>query len=263
MTIDGKQVVISQVDTKAAANRADETRIEDTNFVNIGIGLYDVDETLVDYINQRIQPKVTQGGTQVVVPVLYANAERWKSVQKDGVLRDKQGKLQLPVILLRRATISRNKMNNPINRYHHQVLTSRWNRRNGYDRFTVLNHVNPSQELITVVIPDYYNIVYEVTVWTEFLTQLNELVEQISFETEDYWGERNKYKFLVNVNEYKIDNTISNNADRLVKCTFNMTVNAYLLPERTLDTQRHPTATTKIGFTRKKVVIEEKIVSKL
>ena len=263
MTIDGKQVVISQVDTVAAGNRAEETIVEDSNLVSVKIGLYDVDETLVDYINQRIQPKVMQNGVQVVVPVLYANAERWKSVQKDGVIRDKQGKIQLPLILLRRATITRNKMNNPVNRYHHQTFSTGWNRRNAYDRFTVQNGVKPSQQLLNVVIPDYYNIVYEMTVWTEFLAQLNELVEQISFETEDYWGERNKYKFMVNVDEYKIDNEIVNNADRMVKCTFNMTVNAYLLPERTLDKQRHSTATTKVGYTVKKVVFKETLVSKL
>jgi len=263
MTIDGKQVTISQADSIAAENRANETKVENTNFVNIGVGLYDIDETLVNYINERIKPKITQNNVSVVVPVLYANPERWKSVQKDGVLRDRQGKLQLPLILLRRTSILRNKMNNPINRYHHQTFSSRWNRRNAYDRFTVQNGVTPSEELITVIIPDYYDLQYEVVVWTEFMSQLNELIEQISFETEDYWGERNRYKFLVTVQEYKIDNNFQGNSDRLVKCTFTMTAKAYLLPERTLDTQRHPTNTTKIGFTRKKVVIEEKIVSKL
>jgi len=263
MTIDGKQVVVNQTDTKAAANRADETVVENTNLVNIKVGLYDIDETLVNYMNDRIQPKITQDGVQVVVPILYANPERWKAVQQDGVLRDKQGKLQLPLILMSRTMMSRSKMNNPINRYHHQTFVTGWNRRNAYDKFTVQNHVRPSQEMINVVIPDYYVLNYDVIVWTEFLSQLNELVEQISFETEDYWGERDKYKFLVNVQDYKTDSSFIDNADRIIKCTFKLEVYAYLLPERMLDTQRHSKATTTVGFTAKKLVFKESIVSKL
>jgi hypothetical protein len=263
MTIDGKQVVTAQVDTTAASNRANEIAIENSNFVDIKVGLYNIDETLVNYLNDRIKPTVTQNGTQIVVPVLYANPERWAAVQQNGVLRDKQGKLQLPLILMNRTMMSRNKMNNPMNRYHHQTLVTGWNRRNAYDRFTTQNGIKPSQELINVVIPDYYVLNYEVILWTEFISQLNELVEQISFETEDYWGERNKYKFLVEVQDYKTTTEFISNADRMVKCTFNMNVSAYLLPERILDTQRHPTSTTKLGFTVKKIVFKEEIVTKL
>ena len=31
------------------------------------------------------------------VPVLYGSPERWKSVQKDGFYRDKNGKIQAPL----------------------------------------------------------------------------------------------------------------------------------------------------------------------
>lgn len=264
MTIDTTQTTIAAVPPIAAANRANETKLDDTtNVVNVSVGLYDVDEVLVNYINQRIKPSIMQDGTKIVVPVIYANPERWKAVQKDGVLRDKQGRLQLPIILLRRTSMSRNKMNNPVNRYHYQSFYTRWNKRNAYDRFTVFNGVRPSQEKANVVIPDYYDINYEIILWTEYLSQLNELTEQISFETEDYWGERNQYKFLVNVDEYKIDNNVTENADRVVKCTFNMKVKAYLLPESMLDKQENRVSTTKVGFTAKKVVFKEHIVSDL
>jgi len=259
----GRQVTHANVATQPAASRADETKVEGSNLINVGVGLYSIDETLISFLNTKIKPSVVQDDVQVPVPVLYANAERWKSVQKDGILRDKQGKVQLPVILLRRTSLSRNALNNPVNKYHGQSFSSKWNKRNAYDRFAVVNGVNPSQELINVTMPDYYDLSYDVIVWTEYIAQLNTLIEQISFETEDYWGERNKYKFLVSVKEYKTDNSFVNNHDRIVKCTFTMTVKAYLLPQTMLDTQRQPSSTTKSTFTTKKIVFSEEIVSKL
>ena len=263
MTIDINQTTGAAVPSTAAANRGTEIKVEGTTATNVNIGLYEVDEVLINYMNQRIQPSVTQDNVKVVVPVVYANPERWKAVQKDGAVRDKQGRIQLPLILLRRTSMSRNKMNNPMNRYHYQSFYSGWNKRNAYDRFTVYNGIHHSQEKVNVVIPDYYDINYEIVLWTEYLSQLNELVEQISFETEDYWGERNQYKFLVNVDEYKIENAIAENADRMVKCYFNMTVKAYLLPESMLDKQENRVSTTTVGYTTKKVVFKEHIVSDL
>ena len=42
------------------------------------------------------------------VTVMYGNEERWKSVRKRGVLRDKNGTMILPLIMLKRTEIAKN-----------------------------------------------------------------------------------------------------------------------------------------------------------
>ena len=45
------------------------------------------------YFENTIKPTVIQNGNRIAVPIIYGSPERWKSVQSDGALRDKDGKL--------------------------------------------------------------------------------------------------------------------------------------------------------------------------
>ena len=96
-------------------------------------------------------------------------------------------------------------------------------------------------------------------IWTEYQQQMNGLVEQISFEVENYWGETNKYKFKTSVREYKNSVLLPHRQDRLVRSEFRMDVKAYLLPETTVDKHGNPMDTNMVRFTNKKLVISERI----
>ena len=54
------------------------------------------------YFDNIIRPDVIEAGERFKVPIRYASAERWKSVQKDGVFRDIRGRVILPVMVMRR-----------------------------------------------------------------------------------------------------------------------------------------------------------------
>lgn len=86
------------------------------------------------------------------------------------------------------------------------------------------------------------------------MEQMNRLVEQISFEDDEYWGDRGKYKFITNIPEYKTDTTLPNVQDRLVRTTFNLNVKAYLIPERMLDKYGQIMQTSQQRFSTKKIV---------
>ena len=88
---------------------------------------------------------------------------------------------------------------------------------------------------------------------------MNLLVEQISFEVENYWGENNKYKFKTSVEEYTNSVELPQRSDRIVRSEFRMTVKAYLLPEATIDKYGKPIDTNMVRFTNKKVVVTERI----
>ena len=99
------QKPISSDNTKRELQRS----VKNDTTKRIHIGLRDIDETIVYYFNNVIKPTVMQNGSLKNVPVLYGSPERWKSVQKDGFYRDKNGKIQAPLIMFKRDTVEKNR----------------------------------------------------------------------------------------------------------------------------------------------------------
>ena len=239
-------------------NRGLDTKTEQDT--NVSISLMDIDSTIIKYMEDVIQPSVVQDDKKVSVPIMYGNPERWKSVRKDGVLRDVRGKLQIPLLMISRNSMRKNNLSNPVNKYHEKDFTStEWNPRNKYDRFGLLNSVETSKKYVSVLYPDFYDLSYNCIVWTEYMQQMNHLVEQISFEVENYWGEREKYKFKTSVLEYRNTIQLPEKADRLVRSEFTMIVKAYLLPENTVDKYGRPINVNQTRFTPRKLIIREDI----
>lgn len=233
-------------------SRADDTQ-NDTP--QIKISLYTIDNAIIQYLTNRIKPLVTQNGTQVQLPILYGSPERWKSAQRDGILRDSMGKIQLPILMLRRTSMKKTIINSPVNKYYDRTFYTGWNRRTPYDQFSVINNIKPSREYYnTTATPDYYQITYRCMVWTEYMEQMNAVVENISFESDEFWGERNNYKFRTIIKGFEPLTELPNTSDRVVRTQFDMTVYAYLLPESQLDVGHNRGLVTKKRYGVKKIV---------
>jgi len=245
--------------TLRVQNRADDT-VNDSPAIKIT--LYTVDNAILKYMSNRIKPIVTQNGTQVKVPVLYGDPERWKSAQRDGVMRDSIGKIQLPMIMIRRTSMKKSMINSAVNKYYDRTFYSGWNRRTPYDLFSVTNNITPSREYFnTTATPDYYEFTYRCMVWTEYMEQMNSVVENISFESDEFWGERNNYKFRTIIKGFEPLTELPNTSDRVVRTQFDMTVHAYLLPESQLDVGGNRGLVTKKRYGVKKVVTFTEIES--
>ena len=88
---------------KNIKDRSKNIRRRDTDKVkNVSIGLMDIDSAIVYYFDEVIKPTDVENGETVKVPLIYANAERWSSVQKSGFLRDRKRQRILPVIAIKR-----------------------------------------------------------------------------------------------------------------------------------------------------------------
>ena len=124
-------------------NRAYQTSLKGDTSKTISIGLQDIDEAVFYYFNNIIKPIVVQNGNQIPVPVAYASAERWVSVQKDGYFRDKNGKAMHPYIIIRRTGFEKNRNltnkldGNGVNNF--AVARGRYNYKNQYTNFDILN----------------------------------------------------------------------------------------------------------------------------
>lgn len=242
-------------------NRGSDNKFVEGVSNPLDIGLYTIDNAILKYLQTQIKPVVTQDGKQIQVPVIYGNPERWKSAQRDGSIRDRNGKLLLPIIMMRRTTMKKNSINSPVNKYQTYVFKTGWNSRNIYDRFTALNNIVPSQVYHSTMVPDHYNFSYEAMIWTEYMEQMNKVVENISFESNEYWGESNNYKFITKIDQFEQITDLPANNDRLVRSKFTIDVRAYILPQSALDKNGNRGATTKLVYSPKKVVFDTEIVT--
>lgn len=229
----------------------------------VKIGLYTIDNAILKYLQSTIAPIVTQNDKQIQVPVIYGNPERWKSVQRDGMIRDQNGKIQLPIMMLRRTGMKKNGTNSPVNKYQQYAFKMGWNSRNIYDKFSVLNKITPSEMYHAATIPDFYDVAYEVMVWTEYMEQMNKIVENISFEDQEYWGEDNDYKFISRITSYDQLSELPNNNDRIVRSKFTIDVRGYILPDSQVNPDGKREITTKIQYSPKRVVFATETVTEL
>jgi hypothetical protein len=220
------------------------------NEYSMGITIEDVDTAIFNYIENTILPRVSDRGMDVKVPVLYANAERWKSIQKNGVYLDKRGQIQIPILIFKRNSIEKDSAMPLLNRRISYPTVKKYSTRNRYDKFSLLTNTTPEYEAYNIVMPDYVTMVYEVVVWTSFMEHMNHIIETFQFAVDEYWGDKNKFKFYTKADSFSTETEVTAGSERIVKTTFNLTVNAYLLPKQ-FDSE----PTTKLNYTTKKVFV--------
>ena len=183
-----------------------------------------------------MQLSVEDNGETVLVPVLYANSEKWASIQRNGFLKDKKGKTLVPIITFRRSNVNmksemrRNKVatTNQLG----YVVKPRYSVNAPYDRWSSLygNNDKAPQEYYITPIPDYVDVTYDFIAWTEYQNQLNFLVEQFVYFTGQSFGETNSLKFATNVDSFTMEDNNTTGQDRVVRSSFQITVHGYLLP---------------------------------
>lgn len=199
------------------------------------IGIKDIDEAIQYYFDNRLKLNVIQNNAQIVVPVIYGSPERWKSVQEDGFYRDVNGKIQVPLIMYKRDTIEQNRelstkldANNPFNV---MMLKKKFDRRNIYDNFYLLADQKPEEEWMLAIIPDYVTITYSCILFTDYVEQMNKLVEAINFASNAYWGDPQRFVFKTRIESFSTQTILEEGNDRAIKSTFNMILNGYLIPD--------------------------------
>ena len=220
------------------------------NELGKGVRLYDVDLAIAEHMIDTVVPSIEVFREKVKVPVLYGNPERWTSVQKQGYLKDKNGALQIPLIMFKRNSIERNDtMASSMNRHVSYPSVSMYSKKHRYDKFSAMTGTTKPAAIIDVIMPDYVTVSYEVIIWTDFTEHMNKIVEAFQYATDEYWGDKNGFKFRTKIDSFDNTTEVGEGSQRIVRTTFTMMVNAYLLPE-----QFNNESTHKKSLTPKKVV---------
>ena len=194
---------------------------------NYSITLKDVDTSILNHVKNVIRPKVKESNETVDVTVMYGNEERWKSVRKRGTMRDKNGSIILPLIMLKRVSIEKNqeipRAEWDVKReYAQSVRQSTWSKKNKYDRFATQFNKNPLQEHLVTTVPNFVNINYNFILWTNFIEQMNPLVESFVEQNNTYWGDSNDHKFLSMVDSISDASEMNQDGERFIKSEFTL-----------------------------------------
>lgn len=196
------------------------------------ITLFDIDYAMMSYLENTVLPTLNDNGTALKIPVIYGNSERWKGARRDGVYRDNKGRIQLPLMMIRRTTVSKDETMPFLKRGVHYATISKYSKDNRYDNFTALGGgIQTKKELYNILMPEFVDITYECMVWTSYTEQLNEVIEALNF-TGQYWGDKDTWKFRTQVMDYNVINEVGDGTERINRVEFNLITKAYLLPEK-------------------------------
>ncbi len=196
------------------------------------ISLFDIDYAMMSYLEDTALPTLDDNGTALKIPVVYGNSERWNGSRREGVFRDSKGKIQLPIMMIRRTSITKDETMPMLNRHVSYSGITKYSKDNRYDRFSALGgNIKPKYEIYKIQMPEYVELNYDCMVWTNYTEQLNEVIEQLQY-TSSYWGDKEKFKFRTSLSDFNIINEVGEGTERINRIEFSLSVKAYLLPEK-------------------------------
>ncbi len=189
-------------------NRSEKLSFTDDHTKPFSVSIQDIDESVLFYFENVIRPYVYQNGVKIPVPLIYGAPEKWKSVQKDGYYKDKNGKIMSPIIMFKRDGMEKNRsITNKLDANNPHLYTSwqkSYNAKNSYSNFNVLNNRIPTQQFIANVVPDYVTLTYSFIVQTYYVEQLNKIIEAINYASDSYWGDPERFKFKAQISSQLI-----------------------------------------------------------
>ena len=255
------QVPTNQDETLTGFNRSNKLSFRGDKTKPFSIGIQDLDEAVFYYFENVIQPFVYQNGERRNIPIIYSSPERWKSYQKDGYYRDKGGAVMLPIIIIQRDNIEKDRtVANKIDANQPNVYSSfqkAFNSKNAYSNFAALNNRIPAKQFNAVTVPDYVTLNYSCIIQTYYMEQLNKVIESIEYASDSYWGNPERFKFRARIDSFTTATELTAGQDRLVRGTFDINLRGYIIPDTI---QKDVTAIKKYN-SKSKVIIKMETTS--
>ncbi len=243
-------------------NRGHKLSMKNDSSKLLTIGIQDLDEAVFYYFDNVIKPFVYQNGQRRSVPFIYAAPERWKSYQRDGYNRDKGGAIMLPIIVVKRNTIEKdrsvyNKLDANMPNLYGSFQKS-YNPKNAYGNFNALNNRIPVKSYNLAVVPDFVTLTYSCVIQTYYMEQLNKIIESVEYASDSYWGDPERFKFRSFIDSFQTTTELTAGKDRLVRGTFDIRLRGYIIPEVM---QKDVTALKKVNSKAKITVTSETVAN--
>tara|TARA_R110000772_G_scaffold52126_3_gene119598 strand:- start:1002 stop:1631 length:630 start_codon:yes stop_codon:yes gene_type:complete len=141
----------------------------------------------------------------------------------------------------------------------HYIFQEKYTKRNTYDNFTILQGRKPQKEMYTVVVPDFIKLQYTCTIWTDYVAQMNKLIEMINYSSDAYWGDKERFHFNAKIDTYNNTTEVVQGDNRIVKTNFGLTIQGYLVPDSLNKTLA--SGGMRKSFSRSKIIFNTEVVS--
>jgi hypothetical protein len=219
----------------AGPNRSLQQSFEGDTVKPFTVGIQDIDEAIMYYFQNIIRPFVMQNGQRIEVPIIYGSPERWKSAQKDGYYKDKNGAIMSPLIMFKRNTIAKNRsIGNKLDSNYpnlYGVMKKKYDTRNFYSNFNVLTNRIPEEQFYAVAIPDYITVTYSCIVYTYYQEQLNKIIEAMEYASDSYWGNPQRYQFQARIDSFNTIQELKQGEERIIRGNFDLKIYGYIIPD--------------------------------
>ena len=216
-------------------NRSEKMSRKGDTYKEFTVGLEDIDESIFYYFENVIKPYVIQNGERIPVPVIYGNSERWNQIQKTGGYRDKNGALMMPIIVIKRDNLTKNRsIANKLDSNFPNLYTAwqkSYNDKNFYSNFNVLNNRVQTKQFVANIVPDYVTLQYSVIIQTYYTDQLNKIVEAINYASDSYWGNPERFKFKAMIDGFTNLTQLVQGEERVARSTFTINMYGYIVPD--------------------------------
>ena len=231
------------------------------------IGVKEIDTAVIKHIRNIMKPKIKEQNEVISVPVLYGNEERWKSIKDRGTLRDKNGSIILPIIVIKRTSLAMNdqlpfSFDNDVKGKFINVVrsSSGWSKNNRYDRFAILTGQQPVQEYVKTGMPDFVICTYSIVMMTSFIEQMNDLNNLWIEHLETYFGDQTTHRFLSSLSgDISNEVEMESQGERMIRNELTLEIKGYMIPEFT-DNVFGKTAELGRAYKPKNVSFSEKLL---
>lgn len=230
------------------------TNLIDRNFVREST-IMDIDESLLLWLKEIGVYVIDKKNNKSIVDVHMASGEKWtalKNINKQKQ-RDNNNALKLPIISVRRTNFENEQDVWALGRFQKSISYSkivdstqtqnRANLKSNRMKNNLIMHDKvPVFQMIEIPYPKFIKVNYSVIVWTNYMLDLNMILEQIWFARDDQASgtnqiqiqsrNGNKYLLLVdplgedgsNIEEYS-------DVERIIRTTLSFKVLGYLIKE--------------------------------
>lgn len=215
--------------------RGNDVSLRGETIKDVSNSFENIVEGIMYYFREVIKPSVMEDDTKVNIPVIYAEPERWKSAQKDGYFRDKEGQILFPVIAFKIENIEKDRTlgskldGNKVNQY--QVYEVKYTPQNFYDNFSTLTNRVPVKKFRSLIVPDYYNITINCIIQTSMVTDILKMIEDIGYKSDSYWGEPNKFQYKARIDSFPITQELLQGEDRRIETRFTINLHGHIIPD--------------------------------
>lgn len=225
-------------------NRVTQIRQDQENYIELENTLYHIDKQVLKYIQHTITPSIYINDQVVQIPVIYAESEKYASIQRYGYIRDHSGKLQSPLIALKDTGISKDDEYNRLRvtkAYGNEIsYVQQYNQQNTYDRFSVLQQQVPKRVFQSVVFPEVIICEYDLVIWTDLRSEMKEVVEQFMTYDGKAFGENGMGQpYITTIEGFNKEMTDGIGENKIVSYTLSLKTRGYVIPRHNREPRQH------------------------